>query len=71
MLGYIAARAMIVDSLLNAFYTFWAREGLANCVRGEARMTPFTGALAFAGWDMLNNYIGHYYTNPFAWGEGL
>ncbi|BCS04779.1 uncharacterized protein AKAW2_80580A [Aspergillus luchuensis] len=71
MLGYISARAIIVDGLLHAFYTLWAREGLANWVRDEARMTPSTGALAFAGWDMLNNYIGHYYTNPFAWGEGL
>lgn len=71
MLGFITARAIIVDGLLNAFYTLWAREGLANWVRDEACMTPVTGALAFAGWDMLNNYIGHYYTNPFAWGEGL
>ncbi|PYH37517.1 uncharacterized protein BO87DRAFT_450670 [Aspergillus neoniger CBS 115656] len=71
MLGFITARAIIVDGLLSAFYTLWAREGLANWVRDEARMTPVTGALAFAGWDMLNNYIGHYYTNPFAWGEGL
>ncbi|GLA57823.1 hypothetical protein AtubIFM54640_005618 [Aspergillus tubingensis] len=71
MLGFITARAIIVDGLLNAFYSLWAREGLANWVRDEARITPVTGALAFAGWDMINNYIGHYYTNPFAWGEGL
>ncbi|GFN17099.1 uncharacterized protein AtWU_06901 [Aspergillus tubingensis] len=71
MLGFITARAIIVDGLLNAFYPLWAREGLANWVRDEARITPVTGALAFAGWDMINNYIGHYYTNPFAWGEGL
>ncbi|GLB09842.1 hypothetical protein AtubIFM57258_005771 [Aspergillus tubingensis] len=71
MLVFITARAIIVDGLLNAFYTLWAREGLANWVRDEARITPVTGALAFAGWDMITNYIGHYYTNPFAWGEGL
>ncbi|GKZ65072.1 hypothetical protein AnigIFM50267_007235 [Aspergillus niger] len=71
MLCFITARAMIVGGLLEAFYALWAHEGLANWVRGEAHITPATGALAFAGWDMMNNYIGQYYTNPFAWGEGL
>ncbi|TPR04741.1 putative proteasome subunit alpha type-3 domain protein [Aspergillus niger] len=66
MLGFITARAMIVGGLLDAFYTLWAQ-----WVRDETGMTPATGALVFAGWDMINNYIGQYYTNPFAWGEGL
>ncbi|CAK96946.1 uncharacterized protein BO96DRAFT_324332 [Aspergillus niger CBS 101883] len=66
MLGFITARAMIVGGLLDAFYTLWAQ-----WVRDETGITPATGALMFAGWDMINNYIGQYYTNPFAWGEGL
>ncbi|PYH75267.1 uncharacterized protein BO88DRAFT_461497 [Aspergillus vadensis CBS 113365] len=71
MLGFITARAMIVGGLLDAFYSLWAREGLANWVCDEVGITPVKGALAFAGWDMTNNYIGHFYVNPFAWGEGL
>lgn len=66
MLGFITARAITVGGLIDAFYTLWAQ-----WVRDETGITPATGALMFAGWDMINNYIGQYYTNPFAWGEGL
>ncbi|KAI2898419.1 hypothetical protein CBS63078_7658 [Aspergillus niger] len=66
MLGFITARAITVGGLLDAFYTLWAQ-----WVRDETGITPATGALMFAGWDMINNYIGQYYTTPFAWGEGL
>ncbi|GKZ81672.1 hypothetical protein AnigIFM56816_006194 [Aspergillus niger] len=66
MLGFITARAITLGGLLDAFYTHWAQ-----WVCDETGITPATGALMFAGWDMINNYIGQYYTNPFAWGEGL
>lgn len=35
---------------------------------------PFTSVsitAVYGGWDMTINYIGKYYLNPFAWGEGL
>ncbi|OOF96457.1 hypothetical protein ASPCADRAFT_14255, partial [Aspergillus carbonarius ITEM 5010] len=30
-----------------------------------------SGSVVYAGWDILETYLGKYYLNPFGWGEGL
>ncbi|RAL03493.1 uncharacterized protein BO80DRAFT_488490 [Aspergillus ibericus CBS 121593] len=32
---------------------------------------PVSGSVVYAGWDLLETYLGEYYLNPFGWGEGL
>ncbi|KAL4915994.1 hypothetical protein BDW62DRAFT_218974 [Aspergillus aurantiobrunneus] len=70
-LGFIAARTMLVTALLVAGYRIWAQDAAVKWLREEACVTPATGALVYAGWEMVQNYIGQYYLNPFAWGVGL
>ncbi|THC87877.1 hypothetical protein EYZ11_012680 [Aspergillus tanneri] len=69
-LGFIAVRTMLVDVFLHAAYRIWARERAVQWLV-EASITPGVGALVYGGWEMVQNYIGEYYLNPFAWGEGL
>ncbi|KAI9038890.1 uncharacterized protein KD926_010223 [Aspergillus affinis] len=67
---FIAARVAIVNAVLHATYQIWAREPVIQSLRSMF-ITPATGTMAYAGWDAVHNYIGEYYLNPFAWGEGL
>lgn len=69
-LGFIAARATLVKVILQIVYFLAQRDLAIQCLQNLS-ITPTTGALTYAGWDMVHHYIGEYYLNPFGWGEGL
>lgn len=70
MLGFIMARTALVNLALHVAYSLWSGEPAIQYLQSHS-VIPFTGTLAYAGWDMIHNYVGEYYLNPFAWGEGL
>ncbi|PLB48510.1 hypothetical protein P170DRAFT_360714 [Aspergillus steynii IBT 23096] len=69
-LAFITARATLVDVLMHVAYHLWAREPAIQYLQNLS-ITPATGTFVYAGGDMVHNYVGEYYLNPFAWGEGL
>ncbi|GAB1217858.1 hypothetical protein ATERTT37_007101 [Aspergillus terreus] len=70
-LCYIAVRTAIVGIMLRCAYSVWAETEVVQWLVERAYITPGVGALVYGGWEMVTGYIGEYYLNPFAWGEGL
>ncbi|KAL5362898.1 hypothetical protein BJX96DRAFT_167030 [Aspergillus floccosus] len=70
-LCFIAVRTAIVGIVLRCAYSVWAETEVVRWLVDTANITPDIGALAYGGWEMVTGYIGEYYLNPFAWGEGL
>ncbi|KAE8354545.1 hypothetical protein BDV28DRAFT_164113 [Aspergillus coremiiformis] len=69
-LCYISARTMFVYTLCWAAFSTWLQKDLA-ALMWQYSITPGTSTAVYWGWDMVNNYIGKYGVNPFAWGNGL
>lgn len=72
MLCYISLSMVIVYLLLcllaTSVHSGQLGSGLAN---SRHLISPSVGALVYGGWAMSTKYVGKYYLNPFAWGDGL
>ncbi|KAJ5105582.1 hypothetical protein NUU61_002929 [Penicillium alfredii] len=72
MLCYISLTTVVVYLLLHLLAAFVQSWRLGSVLTNSRYLvTPSVGALVYGGWAMLTKYVGKYYLNPFAWGDGL
>ncbi|PYI05175.1 hypothetical protein BO78DRAFT_318581 [Aspergillus sclerotiicarbonarius CBS 121057] len=66
-LGFIVARMLFVRAVLESA----VRTAGVGVWLEYLGVGPVAGSVVYAGWDLLETYLGKYYLNPFGWGEGL